>query len=217
MLEAARLSATERDIHVVPHPDGWAVTRARGMRTVNVYLTRRFAVDAAGHLAKRLRVALFVHGHDGRIDFWINHPERLTSSIFRRLRDQRSARDVRGPTDDDGSAPELPSTRLLHLMLPYDAWCVRAARRESMKALEGVCARALIDEMTIVITELVLQATIQRRDECTLFIDRIGDEIMVVVRGGTQDETGSQPPSDGRSVWARFDLKRGNVAGDDVS
>lgn len=80
-----------------------------------------------------------------------------------------------------------------------------------------MCARALIDEMTIVITELVLQATIQRRDECTLSIDRIGDEIMVVVRGGTQDDTGSQPPSDGRSVWARFDLKRGTVADDDVS
>jgi hypothetical protein len=56
-----------RAIHVVPHPDGWAVKKAGSERASSVHRTQAEALDAARSQARRERVELVIHGRDGRI------------------------------------------------------------------------------------------------------------------------------------------------------
>lgn len=57
----------KRDIHVVPHKDGWATRREGAERAGSVHDTQRQAQDAARETAKRDRVEVVTHGRDGRI------------------------------------------------------------------------------------------------------------------------------------------------------
>lgn len=57
----------KKDIHVVPHGDGWATRREGADRVSKTYDTQRQAQDGARPAAKRDGVELVTHGRDGRI------------------------------------------------------------------------------------------------------------------------------------------------------
>jgi hypothetical protein len=57
----------KRDIHVVPHPDGWATKREGAKRASGVFDTQRSAQTSARELAIRDKVEVVTHGRDGRI------------------------------------------------------------------------------------------------------------------------------------------------------
>lgn len=57
----------KRDIHVVPHPDGWAVRREGAGKAGSVHETKREALDVGRERAKRHHVELIPHRGDGRI------------------------------------------------------------------------------------------------------------------------------------------------------
>lgn len=54
-------------LHVVPHPDGWAVKREGNERATCVRDTQRGAQQAAIPIAKREHTEVVTHGRDGRI------------------------------------------------------------------------------------------------------------------------------------------------------
>lgn len=60
-------STPQRNVHVIPHGDGWDVVHegAKGERVH--FLTEEEAVDAATVLARRAKVELLVHRQDGQI------------------------------------------------------------------------------------------------------------------------------------------------------
>ena len=58
---------TKKDIHVVPHPDGWATKKEGAQRAGTVTGTQAKAIDAAREQAKRERVEVVIHRKDGRI------------------------------------------------------------------------------------------------------------------------------------------------------
>ena len=57
----------QRNQHVVPHPDGWAVKPEGGQRSSSVHGTQRQAIDRAREIAENQGTELFIHGRDGRI------------------------------------------------------------------------------------------------------------------------------------------------------
>lgn len=57
----------KKDIHVVPHPEGWAAKREGAGRAIGVYDTQREALDAARPIAQRDKVELVTHGRKGQI------------------------------------------------------------------------------------------------------------------------------------------------------
>lgn len=57
----------KKDLHVVPHKDGWAVRREGADRASSVHSTQKDAIDAAKPRAKDERVELVVHRRDGTI------------------------------------------------------------------------------------------------------------------------------------------------------
>lgn len=59
--------ASKKDIHVVPHDDGWAVKREGGSRASSTHRTQAEAQDRARDMAKREKVEMVTHGKDGRI------------------------------------------------------------------------------------------------------------------------------------------------------
>lgn len=59
--------AGKKDIHVVPHKEGWATVREGAGRASGVYDTQRQAQDAGRAAARRDKVELVTHGRDGRI------------------------------------------------------------------------------------------------------------------------------------------------------
>ena len=57
----------KRDIHVVPHNDGWA-TRKEGAQRVGIITdTQRQAIERAREQARREKVEVVIHRPDGRI------------------------------------------------------------------------------------------------------------------------------------------------------
>ncbi|KDP87367.1 DUF2188 domain-containing protein [Cupriavidus basilensis] len=60
-------SKAQRNVHVVPHGDGWDVVHegARGERAH--FLNQDEAIEAATVIARREKVELLVHGQDGQI------------------------------------------------------------------------------------------------------------------------------------------------------
>lgn len=60
-------SKPQRNVHVLPHGDGWDVIHegAKGERAH--FLTQEAAVEAATLIAQREKVELLVHGQDGQI------------------------------------------------------------------------------------------------------------------------------------------------------
>lgn len=57
----------KKDIHIVPHKDGWASRKEGAARAGKVYDTQKQAQDGARPQAKREGVELVTHGRDGRI------------------------------------------------------------------------------------------------------------------------------------------------------
>jgi uncharacterized protein YdaT len=59
--------SSKRDIHVVPHPGGWATKKERSERAGSVHETKSEALEQARNRAKRERVEVVIHRKDGRI------------------------------------------------------------------------------------------------------------------------------------------------------
>jgi len=57
----------KKDVHVVPHDDGWAVRREGAERASSVHRTQEQAADAGRRIAREERSELRIHGRDGRI------------------------------------------------------------------------------------------------------------------------------------------------------
>lgn len=57
----------KKDIHVVPHKDGWAAEREGSSRPFTVEPTQAKAIDAGRDAAKRDEVELVIHNRQGEI------------------------------------------------------------------------------------------------------------------------------------------------------
>ena len=72
--------ADDKNYHVVPHDDGWAVKRQNASRASSVHSTQKAAIDAGIPLAKKTEGELRIHGKDGRIrdtDSYGNDPRSI--------------------------------------------------------------------------------------------------------------------------------------------
>lgn len=58
---------SKRDVHVVPHQQGWAVKREGAQRASSVHATKHEALGAGRSLAQTNRTELVIHGKNGRI------------------------------------------------------------------------------------------------------------------------------------------------------
>jgi hypothetical protein len=58
---------SKKDIHVVPHSDGWATKKEGAARAGGVYDTKAEAVSAGRQQARRENVELVTHNQNGRI------------------------------------------------------------------------------------------------------------------------------------------------------
>ena len=58
---------TKKDIHVVPHKEGWATKKEGAQRVGVVADTQKAAIDRAREQAKRDRVEVVIHRKDGTI------------------------------------------------------------------------------------------------------------------------------------------------------
>jgi len=58
---------TKRDIHVVPHKDGWATRTEGASRVGSQHGTQRDAISQGREQARREGVELVIHRPDGRI------------------------------------------------------------------------------------------------------------------------------------------------------
>lgn len=57
----------KKDIHVVPHPDGWATKKEGAQRAGVVVDTQKAAIQRAEVQAKREHVEVVIHRKDGTI------------------------------------------------------------------------------------------------------------------------------------------------------
>lgn len=57
----------KRDIHVVPHPDGWATRKENADRVGVITNTQGEAIERAREQARREHVEVVIHRPDGRI------------------------------------------------------------------------------------------------------------------------------------------------------
>lgn len=57
----------KRDIHVVPHKDGWATRKEGAGKAGSVHGTQSQAIDKARGQAQRERTEVVIHRKDGRI------------------------------------------------------------------------------------------------------------------------------------------------------
>jgi uncharacterized protein YdaT len=57
----------KKDVHVVPHQDGWATKREGSERAGSVHDTQRDAIEQARDQAKRDRVEVVIHDREGKI------------------------------------------------------------------------------------------------------------------------------------------------------
>lgn len=58
---------TKKDVHVVPHKDGWATKKEGASRAGTVTDTQKQAIERARDQAKREHVEVVIHGRDGKI------------------------------------------------------------------------------------------------------------------------------------------------------
>lgn len=58
---------TKKDLHVVPHKDGWAAIREGGKRASLVADTKASTMADARDMARKDKVELVIHGRNGRI------------------------------------------------------------------------------------------------------------------------------------------------------
>ena len=59
--------SSKKDIHVVPHADGWATKKEGAGRVGGVYDTKDEALRHGRDQARREQVELVIHGRKGRI------------------------------------------------------------------------------------------------------------------------------------------------------
>ncbi len=57
----------KKDIHVVPHEEGWAARREGSARASSIHRTQAEALKRGRGMAKQDQVELVTHGKDGRI------------------------------------------------------------------------------------------------------------------------------------------------------
>jgi len=57
----------KRDIHIVPHKDGWASKKEGASRAGSVHATQRAAIERAREQAKREKTEVVIHRKDGKI------------------------------------------------------------------------------------------------------------------------------------------------------
>ena len=57
----------KKDIHVVPHKDGWATKKEGASRAGAVTDTQKEAIGLARDQARREKAEVVIHGKDGRI------------------------------------------------------------------------------------------------------------------------------------------------------
>ncbi len=57
----------KKDVHIVPHVNGWAALREGNSRASSVHRTQADAIRQGSEMAKQDRVELVTHGRDGRI------------------------------------------------------------------------------------------------------------------------------------------------------
>lgn len=58
---------TKKDIHVVPHMDGWATKAEGATRTGVIVETQKAAIERAREQAKRKQMKVVIHLKDGTI------------------------------------------------------------------------------------------------------------------------------------------------------
>lgn len=58
---------TKKDVHVVPHKDGWATKKEGASRAGTVTDTQKQAIERARDQAKREHVEVVIHGRDGKV------------------------------------------------------------------------------------------------------------------------------------------------------
>jgi|TARA_B100001105_G_C22400368_1_gene449079 uncharacterized protein YdaT len=58
---------TKKDVHVVPHKDGWATQTEGASRAGRVHDTQREAIEQGRGQARREQVELVIHRKDGTI------------------------------------------------------------------------------------------------------------------------------------------------------
>lgn len=56
-----------KNVHVVPHQDGWAVRIEGNGRVTSVHQTQRDAIDSGRDRARRDGSEFLIHGENGRI------------------------------------------------------------------------------------------------------------------------------------------------------
>ncbi len=56
-----------KNVHIVPHDDGWAVKTEGNARASSLHGIKKEAVSVGRDAARNERSELFIHGKDGRI------------------------------------------------------------------------------------------------------------------------------------------------------
>lgn len=57
----------KRDVHVVPHKNGWATKTEGTSRAGSIHKTQKSAIEQAKTQAKRERTEVVIHGTNGKI------------------------------------------------------------------------------------------------------------------------------------------------------
>ena len=67
---SANKKSIAKNLHVVPHTNGWVIRSDGSTRVSSVHDTQREAIEAARALAARNAITLVIHGSDGRVKEW---------------------------------------------------------------------------------------------------------------------------------------------------
>lgn len=59
--------ADKKSVHVVPHEEGWAVTREGSQRASSVHQTQGDAAQVGRATARREKTEFYLHNRDGQI------------------------------------------------------------------------------------------------------------------------------------------------------
>lgn len=59
--------AKKKNVHVVPHSDGWAVKKEGSQRASKILKTKAPALEQGRKIAKQDKVELVIHNKDGKI------------------------------------------------------------------------------------------------------------------------------------------------------
>lgn len=57
----------KNNLHVVPHPDGWAIKTEGATRASSVHRTQKEAISQAREVSRSRGTELLIHGRNGQI------------------------------------------------------------------------------------------------------------------------------------------------------